>query len=368
MRIRLEFRAGKIIPSLELSEEEDQFFRENRIMRGITYRQIMLGLGESNLRYPSVDVECSEYYPVREITEERLKTCASFILEDLKAKIRSVSNAPQIMEAVSEFPVLDQERTIEALQESGILEPVIDQPIPARLIVGDKVFRLEPVGREDSLIDDLRREFVNWRNALSNSYSSQLQNLRNEFRRILERIRREFGQNWRLPHLPIERLIRYEIMFFSDWNGNLAYGFQLPFTLRQTKIKISDQVYRLKERYQIIVDGYLTLIFRSNGSNWASFLTEDRHRQQPFKFAHSLRTSGSFCSGSYSIPILNLDRDIISQIVRIRDTLQSIFETVNPESFGTFLNDEMHELRHYYLEGEYDRIVEEELGETVWRV
>jgi len=362
MRVSLEYKYGRVIPHLELSEDEIRFFRQHNIPEFISYRQIMIGLGdENNPRYLLIDSPCREYFPQRPLTREDLQACASYILEDFRQRLLRVDQ-PRLQ--VDMYLDLTEEN-LEALSLVEFIEPN-RTPSPPLVLIGDRVYRLilEDQGTSD-LRQELEKEMEEWRDRIRSSYYAQLESIRAEYDRIFSRMRERLENTFILPELDIQQMFREKIVFFSKFGGNLCYGFILPFNLNQTKLKYHSRLYRLKEEFQVIENCYLTLIFDQRGRCLAKWLSRDGLGNDLVEFAHKM-PGKDFCPGTYSIPNLNLTSPVIPQIIEIRDHLEEVFETVNAHSFGTSLGARMLRLKELIECGCLEDVVEEEIGSSVW--
>jgi len=362
MRVSLEYKYGRVIPHLELSEDEIRFFRQHNIPEYISYRQVMIGLGdEDNPRYILIDSPCREYFPQRPLTREDLQACASYILEDFRQRLLRLDQ-PQIQ--VDMYLDLTEEN-LEALASAEFIEPN-RTPSPPLVLIGDRVYRLilEDQGTSD-LRQELEREMEEWRNRIRSSYYAQLESIRAEYDRILSRLRERIENTFILPELDIREMLRENIMFFSKFGEYLCYGFTLPFNLNQTKLKYRSRIYRLKEEFQVRERCYLTLVFDQGGRCLAKWLSRDGIGNDLVDFAHRM-PGRDFCPGTYSIPILDLTSPVIPQILEIRNHLEEVFETVNAESFGTSLGPTMSRLKELIECGYLEDVVEEEIESSVW--
>lgn len=362
MRVSLEYRLGRVIPRLHLTPEERVFFERHQIPTYITHRQVMIGLHEeNNPRYLLLDSPCEEYYPQRTLTREDLEACASFILEDFRHRLLRLDQPRLRVDLYLDLT----EENLRALSSYEFIEPS-RQVSPPIVVVGNRVYRmiLEDQGTSD-VSEELEREMNNWRERIRASYEAQLNSVRNEYERILMRMRERLSTTFTLPEIKISEVFDQNIVFFSKVGDFPCYGFILPFHLRQTKIKISGRIYRLKEEFQVIEDCYLTLAFNERGQCFLHFLSYDGIGEELVDFAHKM-PGRDFCAGTYEIPILDLTRDVIPQVVEIRNQLERVFETVIAGSLGTGLLERMSRLADLLSSDRWQEVVEEEIESTVW--
>ena len=106
------------------------------------------------------------------------------------------------------------------------------------------------------------------------------------------------------------------------------YQIYIPIHLHYKHIVTEYSVWTLKKDYQRVQDGYLLIAVDMN-FNFRWGWIYDTHFQNTVELFHALG-DGDLCLGSYQVKMTRLE-----DIVRVRDEIQKMYETINTESIST---------------------------------
>lgn len=353
MELKLKYQFGRIVPELTLTPSESQIFEEAHVPRHVTWTQMMVALGETNNpRYTKSTNKCESYQPMREYSREELRQATLRILADMRAMLAARLKPPIEVRGVADTP----SPTVE-------LNEVLNMALPSflgeisdvenvQLMIGDQIFELNPRAIDTDIHASVREQAAERIRLVTESFKQMFDSYKAEFDQRYTRLREQIQASVIVPpSLSLTKMMQHSVIFFARSRTRESdrprYWFQLPFKLQQTKIRIGEQLMRLKPEYRIIEGGFFTVSFHSNGQEASRSLTIDRNMQNALYHNHSLGGT-SFCSGSYGHFTIDLTGDVIDQIVRYRNDMQDLLEVCNPSSWGTNMHNRAREMRNAY--------------------
>ena len=349
MELKLRYEKGKVVPELTLTPSETESFRVAEVDPHVSWSQMMMGLDETNNpRYTRSSNRCDAYRPMRQLTTEEIRQATVRILGDIRGLLAANMEPPIEVRMVGDTPAPIEgfAHSFEAVFPEFIGDPT--RVAVVRLQMGEQVYELNPVPvDEDTDISDIRTITEGRLNMLRTSFQRTLEAYQREYNSKYDRLREQIAANVIVPpSLSLDKVTRYVLKFFARHDtgegggrrrsraGQSLYWFQLPFLLRQTKIRIDNSLKRLKPEYRIITDGIFTIAYSPNGQEAIRNLSLDPMMLEPMYHNHSLG-GFTFCSGSYSRPVLDLAGDVVDQVVHYRNEMQNLLEVCNPSSWGT---------------------------------
>lgn len=341
IELKLHYQYGRVTPELFLTSDEQRVFQTAKIPMHISWSDMMLSLDEpDNPRYSKSSDRCTGYQPLRELTTEDLEQAAQNILGNLNILLLSRQKPALEIRTVANTPGADGFLHHEL---ETILPKLLNSQAPndqVMLQIGNKFFKLDPHEVNTvAELQDLQTRYERRFNALRQSNTATLEAYQREFNNNFERLRKQIAANIIVPpSLSVTKMLEHKLKFFAKGrdrdSDNPKYWFQLPFKLKQTKLRHQEKIYRLRKDYRIVEDGFFSVAFQSNGQESNRILTTDEMMQNPIMHNHSM-SGASFCSGSYGSKVLDLAGDVIDQVIAYRNDIQDLLEIVNTSSWGS---------------------------------
>ncbi len=345
MRVELKYEKGYVYPRLDLTDQEHDQFRTLKLEPYITYNQIIQAFEEeTSSLYMQTNDKCSLYCPRKKVTKKSLREASDKIYNLLLQQIKIREKAPIMVSVGDPLPPGSIDELFEILPD-GESEIITSNPDYAYIVVGDKFFQLVPFNPElKTIVGQLKREYNESLKSTKTIYSQILESWKREMERRFDSLKQRYNEIIPVPKLDVTRIAEHGIAMFTicpspeqhgGGKGNFLY-LQIPFKLRQQKIRIEEILYKIREEYQINMDGYLTLALTPSGSISSHWLSQDREVSKPMRHAHTM-SKYSFCKGSYKMKNYNLlGEGVLSQLIEDRDNLERTFEVMNSGSLGSF--------------------------------
>jgi len=332
MNITLRYKNCWIYPSLTLTEQEENEFRDAGINIVITSNLLSSALGEDNPRYRNSNTTAYSYKPLPEtvITKEKLESALEFIKDYFNSLLRQRTEEIRVSSVFS---------TTFTDANNELVHPVVsDTSIPNLILsLNDKMYRLSVVSTEtDERYKVIKEDFDRRLRECKQSYINQLDEIKYAYESKLGQLKTQLEERFPMLPLNINDSRFSDILFYSYELDFKGYIFSLPFLLEQKYMRINDKIYKLLDEFYIKKKCRLHLGYSPNRVNALVRLVSDDTYKKQVQFAHSLTHERllNVCTGTYVFDLLDLDNPL-ETVIKTRDDLQKLFSIVNPKSLGS---------------------------------
>lgn len=199
--------------------------------------------------------------------------------------------------------------------------------------------------------------------AIRNFYLSKLEDykalLYRRYKDAVDTLERTIQRLQLRPPAPIidpDLALEHKVIYF---NMEDKFGFYVPIEVTHKAILLDDKIYRIREDKIWSQRGRLTLWFDRNGTLIGKQIFQGK---RTLRHAHCIGHSAEICL-PYRAHV-NLNEEVVSQVIRIRDELEEKLSVINPASLGD-PEEELRELIHKLIDREY---LEEGEAEEIWKV